>query len=296
MSLSSRSEPSAEPAGPFLVTGASGNVGSAVAASLLRCGLQVRFGMHRLVHTEQSTQNQQQVRLDFADPGTYAAALKGMKGVFLMRPNPVIAVKKTVNRFLDVAADQGVMHCVFLSVAGADRNRMVPHYAIEQHLMRGPMHWTMLRAAFFAQNLTGPYREDIRSGVMVLPAGQGKVAYVDARDLGEVASMALREPGRHAGCAYHLTGADSLSFHEVAALLSSILARPVKYEAASLWRFWRHCRSRAIGIVPTFAYAVIHASLRGGGGASIDPMLAKLLGRPARTLRGFIEEHRSVWN
>ena len=288
--------PGPEADGPFLVTGATGNVGKEVVASLLRCESRVTLAMRRLVPTNHPGQMYDQVRLDFEDPGTYAAALKGVKGMFLMRPNPVLAVKKTVNRFLDVAAEQGVMHCVFLSVAGADRNRMVPHHAIEQHLMRGRMHWTLLRAGFFAQNLTGPYREDIRSGVIVLPAGQGKVAYVDARDLGEVAALALRGPGQHAGCAYHLTGSDSLSFYEVADLLSNILARPVKYEPATLLKFWRHCRGRAIGIVPTIAYAVIHASLRGGGGASLDPTLANLLGRPARTLRGFIEEYRSVWN
>ena len=281
--------------GPYLVTGASGNVGKEVVRALLSQGGRVRAALRDATLKQGYAPDFEAVHFDFDDPATYAPALKGVNGLFLMRPNPVLAVKKTLNRLLDVAVDQGVAHCVFLSVAGAENNRFVPHHAVEQHLMRGPLRWTMLRAGFFAQNLSGPYRADIRAGLIVLPAGHGKVAYVDAQDLGDLAAFALLDPVRHAGQAYHLTGPDCLSFDEVAALLTLELGRPVRYEAASLWGYWRHCRRRGIGLVPTLAYTMIHAALRGGSGASTDPILPALLGRPARGVRQFVEENRSIW-
>lgn len=281
--------------GPVLVTGATGNVGREVVRALLSWGVPVRAAMHRVREPRDEASGVTPVSFDFEDSASYGAALRGVHAIFLMRPNPVFAVKKTLNRVIDAAADLGVKHCVFLSVAGAEKNRMVPHYAVEQHLMRGPMTWTLLRAGFFAQNLTGPYREDIRNGVIVLPAGEGRVAYVDAQDLGDVAAIALRDPVPHAGRAYHLTGADSLSFRQLAGLLTAVLGRPVTYAPASVWRFWSHCRRRGIGLVPTIAYTIIHASLRGGAGAAIDPTLSTLLGRPARTMLQFIEAHRLVW-
>ncbi len=282
-------------AGRFLVTGATGNVGKEVVRALSSAGASVRAALRTVSSAPVLLPSCEAVHLDFSDPATFAPALKGINGLFLMRPNPVISVKKTLNRLLDVAVDLGVTHCVFLSVAGADKNSLVPHHAVERHLMRGPMRWTMLRAGFFAQNLTGPYSADIQAGLILLPAGHGKVAYVDARDLGDAAALALRDPARHGSHAYHLTGPDSLSFDEVATMLSEELGRAVRYQPASLWGYWRHCRRNGIGLVPTFAYTMIHASLRGGSGATTAPTLSSLLGRPARGLRQFIKENRAHW-
>jgi uncharacterized protein YbjT (DUF2867 family) len=287
---------SSESTAPFLVTGATGNVGREVVRALRAQGAAVRCAVRHVPKDVEEPGRGgplERVRFDFENPATFSAALGGVKRLFLMRPNPILGVKKTLNRFLDVAAAAGVEHVVFLSVAGAESNRRIPHHAVEQHLMKSGMTWTFLRAGFFAQNLTGPYREDIRAGLIVLPAGAGKVAYVDAQDLGDLAASVLLNPEIHVRQAYHLTGPDSLSFEEVAALLTSILGRSVRYHPASLWEFYRHCRRRGVGFLPTVAYSIIHAALRNGSGAATDPMLGRLLGRP-RTLREFIESQRAA--
>ena len=54
---------------------------------------------------------------------------------------------------------------------------------------------TLLRPGFFAQNLQDAYRRDIREEPRLhVPAGRGRVAFVDLRDPGEVAAMALIDP------------------------------------------------------------------------------------------------------
>jgi hypothetical protein len=68
----------------------------------------------------------------------------------------------------------------------------------------------------------------------------------------------------------------------------------VTYEAAGIWQYWRHCRQRGFGFVPSTAYTIIHTALRNGSGAAKDPTLGRLLNRPGRGMRQFIEEHRSV--
>lgn len=279
----------------ILVTGASGNVGREVVRALRAAGERVRVALHGATRAPVADPGVTAARLDYRDPATFATALAGVRRIFLMRPNAVLAVKSTLNRLLDAAVQCGVEQCVFLSVAGAEHNSFIPHRAVEDHLKRSALQWTILRPSFFVQNLTGPYRKDILEGEIVLPAGEGRVAYVDTCDLGDVAAMALRDPTGHAGKAYHLTGPDSLTFAEVAALLSGELGRRVNYEPASVWRYWRHCYKRGYGFVESAAYTAIHATLRGGGGAATDPTLERLLQRPARTVRQFIAEHRSVW-
>ncbi len=281
--------------GPFLVTGGSGNVGREVLRALCARGATVRLAYHQ-AEPAAATGAVEPVRLEFRDRSTWNAALRGCRGLFLMRPNPVLAAGKILNPFLDAAASAGIQHCVFLSVAGAERNPRVPHHAVEQHLKRGVLRWTMLRAAFFAQNLAGPYREDIRRGQLVLPAGDARIAWVDTCDLGEVAAIALCDPERYGGQAWHLTGPDSMGFAAVAQLLTEALQRPVTYRPASLWGFWRHARRHGVARVPALAYLIIHAALRGGSGAPLDPTLERLLGRPGRSLRDYIAENRDIWN
>ncbi len=270
--------------GPFLVTGASGNVGRAVVAALEAAGAEVRAPGHTGA-----------ARLDFEDPATFGPSVKGCRGLFLLRPPAIARVGPTLNRLVDVAAQHGIEHCVFLSVAGADRNPVVPHHRVERHLKGGPLAWTILRPGFFAQNLTGPYVADIRAGRLYVPARDGRVAFVDARDLGDVAALALRNAAEHAGRAYHLTGPRAVTFTEVAALLTETLGRPVRYEPASVLGYARHLRATGLPAAQIAVQTVLHVGLRRGQAAAVVPTLGQLLGRPARPIERFILDAADTW-
>ena len=75
------------------------------------------------------------------------------------------------------------------------------------------------------------------------PAADGRVAAVAQDDIADAA--VLRDPERHTGITYSLTGPQALSLDDVAATLSARLGRPVRYqretveEALRLRRFIR---------------------------------------------------------
>jgi (4-alkanoyl-5-oxo-2,5-dihydrofuran-3-yl)methyl phosphate reductase len=54
------------------------------------------------------------------------------------------------------------------------------------------------------------------------------VSQIDARDIAAVAVQALTRPG-HEGSAYELSGPESLSFHEMATILTRVLGREIRY-------------------------------------------------------------------
>ncbi len=138
--------------------------------------------------------------LDFARPATFGPALVGVRALFLMRPPAVANVRDTLLPLVDAAAAGGVEHVVFLSVAGADTNRWIPHHAVEAHLRAGRVAWTLLRPGFFAQNLGDAYRRDIvEDDRLYVPAGDGAAAFVDVRDVAEVAALAFAAPDAHRG-------------------------------------------------------------------------------------------------
>jgi uncharacterized protein YbjT (DUF2867 family) len=281
---------------PVLVTGATGNVGGAAARSLRAAGIPVRVGGLDLDALHRAFPGVPAVRLDFGDARTFAAALAGAGGLFLLRPPQIARVGPTLNALVDAAARHGVGHVVFASVTGADTNPLVPHHRVETHLRRSGLPYTILRPGFFAQNLADAYRRDIRDDDRIfLPAGDGRVAFVDTRDLGDVAATVFADPAAHAGAGYTLTGPEALDFTEVAALLTEALGRPIRYRPATVAGYLRHLRRRDVPLVQALVQTVLHTGLRRGQAETVDPTLPLLLGRAPRTLGQYVHEHRDLW-
>lgn len=281
----------------LLVTGASGQVGQAVVRALQGRDVQVRAAYSQ---PERAPPNLGErvtvVRLDFRDRSTWPAALAGATHLFLMRPPAIADVDSTLNPFVDAARAHGVDHVVFLSVAGAGKNRLVPHRQVEDHLRARGDHYTNLRPGFFAQNLESAYRLDIvEADRIYVPAGRAAVNWIDVRDIAEVAALVLCQPERHRGQSYTLAGPGPVAWSEVTDALSAALQRPIRYEPASLLGYVRHLARRGLPRGAILVQTVLHFLLRFGQGATVDPTLSQLLGRPGRSVREYITEHADRW-
>lgn len=281
--------------GPVLVVGANGNVGRALVASLAAAGVTVHAAVTR-PDAYPTSRLVRPVALNLLDPSTFGAAVADAAGLFLIRPPAISRVGPTLNALADAAAAAGVRHIVFSSVTGADTNRVVPHHRVETHLQGMDVPWTILRPGFFSQNLTDAYRDDIvRDDRIVLPAGSGRAAFIDARDIGEVAARVFLDPTAHAHRGYALTGPQALSFEQVAAILSGELGRTIRYEPTSALRYAWHVRRQGRPWMQAIVQTVLHTGLRRGDAEGVDPTLPDLLGRPARTLTEYVHDHRATW-
>ena len=283
--------------GPVLVVGASGNVGGATVRHLVGRGIPVRCGVTRPGRTAPAVgEAVEAVELDVLRPETFAAAVDGIGGLFLLRPPPVSRVGPTLNALTDAAVAAGVEHVVFSSVAGADTNRVVPHHRVETHLRNRVPSWTILRPGFFAQNLADAYRRDIvEEDRIYLPAGEGRVAFVDTRDIGGVAAAVFADPAAHRGRGYTLTGPRAVPFDEVAAILTASTGRTITYVPATVLGYARHLRRRGLPAAQVAVQTVLHTGLRRGAAQTVDPTLAHLLGHPARTIEDYVGEHAATW-
>lgn len=282
--------------GPVLVTGASGNVGGAVVRSLLERGVPVRAAGSDPAALERRHPGAVGVRLDLLDPTTFEPAVAGTASLFLIRPPAISRVGPTLNALVDVAVRRGVGHVVFSSVTGADTNRVIPHHRVETHLAATAPSWTLLRPGFFSQNLADAYRTDVvRDDRIVLPAGAGRAAFIDARDIGEAAAVCLADPTAHRGAAYVLTGPRAIDFTEVAAILSRETGRTITYRSVGALAYLRHVRAQGRPFAQAVVQTVLHTGLRRGQAEAVDPTLPRLLGRPARTLEEYVHDHRDLF-
>lgn len=282
----------------ILVTGAVGHVGREVVRAVAASGFNVRAAdvtpaeVHAM-HGEGIDAR----RLDYTQPSTFAHAAEGCDGLFLVRPPDVFHMESTLLPFIDASLAAGVRHIVFASVAGAATNKLVPHHAIEEHLGSLGTSHTLLRPGFFSQNLGAAYRDDIADDDrLYLPAGRGRVAFVDIRDVAEVVAKIFEDPAAHAGAAYTCTGPEAFSFEEAARLLTDVIGRRIRYEPASIAGYVRHLHIRGVPLPQIGVQTLLHVGLRFGQREEIDPTLGQLLGRRPRTLASYIREAASLWS
>ena len=282
-----------------LVTGAAGNVGRHVVRALSERGVEVvAAGRDTAKLGTLFGSDVQLTQLDFLERATWGDALGAAAHMFLVRPPAIADVGASLNPFIDFARARGVDHVVFLSVAGAGRNRVVPHRKVEDHLRRRGDHHTNLRPGFFAQNLDSAYRRDIvEDDRIYVPAGRTQPAnWIDARDIAEVAARILVSPAAHRGANHTLTGPGAEPWATVTDALSATLGRTIRYEPASVLGYVRHLARRGLPAGAIAVQTTLHVLLRFGQGAGEDPTLAQLLGRPGRSIRDYIEDHAALWD
>jgi len=235
------------------------------------------------------------VPFDLTDPGTFDPALKGVTAVFLMRP-PQIARGAAFRPFLDACMDRGIRRMVVLSVKGADANRILPHHAMEQEVMRRPFDWTMLRPADFMQNLETVHRDDIRlHDRIAVPAGRGASAFVDVADLGVAAARVLTDPA-HIGRGYALTGPEALDFAQVADVMTEVLGRPIRYQPPGIAGFVRTRMGQGVPLGMALVMTALYTVQRLGKAAEVTDDLRRLLSRPPGDLRAYVARNAHLWD
>jgi uncharacterized protein YbjT (DUF2867 family) len=214
-----------------LVTGATGNVGAAVVGELRARGAAVRaFARDAGRASERLGQDVELAIGDFDDPASVAAAVEGTERVFLSSADGPRKVEheRTVT---DACAAAGVELIVKASTLAADTTSPLAPLAwnarSEEHLRRSGVPAVILASGSYMTNLLAG-ADEIRQGRLIAPAGDGRIAMVDPRDIGAVAAVVLTTDG-HEGCSYRLTGPRAVSYAEVARALAEATGVPVAY-------------------------------------------------------------------
>lgn len=261
----------------FLILGGTGKTGRRIASRLTAAGHQVRT----------ASRTGGDVRLDLDDPATHAPALAGITAAYLLEPGSVGGDTQRMAGLVDAAVAAGVSRLVLLSAPGADSDHH-PLHATEQAVRRSGLEWTVLRPGWFAQNFSEDFwLPAVRSGTLALPAGDGRVPFIDAEDIADVAVAALTED-RHAGQVYELTGPRALGFGEAAELIAAASGRPLRYIAVTPEAFRE--QQIANGVAPKAAERMADLVARGSTGAfeGLTDGVEKAIGRAPRRFEDFV--------
>lgn len=280
---------------PVLITGASGTIGARVAQLLRGAGVPVRLATRRPKGI--AAPGCETVTFDFVDALTWAPAFDGVRTAFIVRPPQVSRARRDMIPALKAAQAAGVRHMVLLSLQGIESAPFVPHAAIEEWMRKSGIDWTFVRPSFFMENLTGVHAADIRErDRIVVPAGRGATSFVAADDVAAVAAAALKDPTAHRGQVWTPTGAEALTYGEVAAALTEALGRPIEYARPGAWRYAVHAR-RVLRLpwgmvgVTTALYTVA----RLGRAAGVTDDVQRVTGEAPMSMTDWAAAHVDAW-
>ena len=259
---------------PILVIGATGKTGSRVAVRLEAKGLPVRRGSRHSA-----------TPFDWEAPETWAPALTGARAAYVTY-FPDLAFPGAVDKLeslVETAKDVGVEHLVLLSGRGEHHARMG-----EEVVRASGVEFTIVRAAWFAQNFSEGYlRDPILAGVLPMPGGEIAEPIIDVDDIAGVAVAALTEDG-HRGKLYEVTGPRLMTFAEMAEVLSQSTGRPIRHIPISFEDFHANiARSGGTFVADVFT-AIARETLDGRNAHTTDGVM-QALGRPPRDFAEFAQ-------
>ncbi len=281
----------------LLVFGATGHIGSELVSILSSKGVPAR-AVTRDPGRGLPLQGIRWVRADLTEPSSLAPLFADVDGMFLLTANGADLARLQINA-IEAAQRAGVRHVVKLSALGASDHSQSPigraHYDAEAALLASGLPWTILRPHVFMQNLLDQAATIAREGKFYTASGDGKIPFIDARDIAAVAAATLTQPG-HEGRKYVLTGPAALSYFDVAAILSDVLGRRIEYVADSL----EEARERMLRAgAPSWsiegALALAAYQRAGGPTAVVHDTVRQILGRPPRSFAEFANDHAAVF-
>jgi len=269
---------------PLAVTGSTGRLGGRIARRLAAAGVPQRLLVRDTTRAPELP-GTTAVHATYDDGDAVREALTGTGTALMVSAAEDEHRVEQHRRFVDAAVAAGVQHVVYTSFYGASPDATFTHardHAVTEQLLRASgLRWTFLRDNLYADFLPDVVGED---GVIRGPAGEGRVSAVTLDDLADVAAAVLQAPAEHAGQTYDLTGPEDLTLAEVAAVISAVTGRQVRYHPETLDEAYA---SRASYGAPPWlvdAWVSTYTAIAAGELAGVSSAVADLTGRPATSL------------
>ena len=276
----------------ILVTGATGHLGSATLNFLLnKVPASQLVG---LVRDESKAADLREKGISirvgtYDDTASLDKAMEGIDTVLLIAGTDEENRLQQHRHVVDAAKRAGVKRIAYTSRALKDRNTlanqlMQGHFQTEDYIKASGMIYTLFQNILYMDSVPQFVGPTVFERGIYLPAGEGKVAFALRRDMGEAIANALatNESGNKV---YQLTGSESYSFADIAAVLTELSGKSVSYTPAEKPAFEAGLRERGLPDVMIGRITGFMTDIKNGQEDQISPDLEHLLGRKPASLK-----------
>jgi NAD(P)H dehydrogenase (quinone) len=277
----------------ILVTGATGHMGSAVIRQLLtkRPAGQIAALVHN--RSKAAALEQQGVVLragDYDDPAGLREALRGAGTVLLVSgTNESEQGLQQHKNVVDAAKAAGVRCIAYTGRSLKNRQQlantlMQRHFETEDYIQASGLDYLLFRNALYLDTIPLFVGEKVFETGIRLAAGEGRVAFGLRGEQGEaIANVLAAEDSRNR--IYSLTGPRAWSFGDVAATLSELSGKQVRYTPIEPAEFIARMRERGVPEPQLQKILAFQTDIKNGQEEASTPELERLLGRKPASLR-----------
>jgi uncharacterized protein YbjT (DUF2867 family) len=274
----------------YLVTGATGNVGSEVAAQLLASGHQLKVFTRDASKVAHWGDRVEIVTGDFQTPETFTRAAAGARAIFLMNQSPD---QEAFAKLIAAAKQAGQPRIVFLSSLAANQPDLqigALHKVKEEAIRASGLPATFVRPGGFMSNTYQWIATIQAEGVVFNALGDARFAPIAPEDIAAVAVKAL-VAADHPGDVFELTGGELLSVPEQVEILAKVLGRPIRCVDIPVETLVQNF-VRA-GIPKTMAAAVgeSYEAVRNGRIIATKDTVEQVTGRKPMTFEAWARKH-----
>jgi NAD(P)H dehydrogenase (quinone) len=287
----------------ILVGGATGRTGGAAIDTLLEMGMRVRAYVR---FDDDRAEALRRRGVDVAvggltDIDDIRAAMEGIRSAYFLHPIAP-GIIGAAAYFAQAAKEAGVTAIVNMSQISA-RRESTSHAAQDHWISERIFDWsgvatTHLRPTFFAEWLIYPHfaKEIWAKKKIEFPFQNGRHAPIAADDQGRVIAHILANPAGHAGKIYTLHGPVEMNHTEIAAEMSEVLGAKIEYAPTSIDEF-KQKMEQLYELPPFLVQHLVEVAqnYRDGIFAGTNDVVEKITGKPALSVRAFLEKHREAF-
>jgi uncharacterized protein YbjT (DUF2867 family) len=275
----------------YLITGATGEVGSRVVEHLLGRNIRPRV----FVRNEDKARSLFGERVDvfagdLTEPASMRQALSGVETMYLVNVGPEIPQRDEIAAVL--AKQAGVKRLVKLSSLDVEHGLAIGawHEQGEAAIRAAGIPFTFVRPTGFMSNLLAWARSIKAEGLVRSSTANGRRPFIHTEDIAAVSVEALVNES-YAGHSLPITGPDSLTLGEATATISDAIGRPLAFQAISDEEA-RERYSRISGSPEeTEAHVALWRAIREGRLAKVTDDVERILGRKPITFRQWAAEN-----
>jgi len=280
----------------YLITGATGNIGSKVVQWLLGRGDRPRV----LVRNAEKARSLYGDRVDvfvgdFADSASMTPALTGVDAFLLVSSTDDLVARDEVAAKSAKAA--GVKHLIKISslaIPQKDVGTGVWHAQGEAAVRASGVPFTFIRPSGFMENCLWWARSIKFEGVVRSSAGDGKSPVIHSDDIAAVATKALTT-GAYIGETLPVTGPELLSYPQMVEKISARIGKPIRYEALTDEEERRQLIARNRPPHMVEALTSVFRAMREERLARATDTVERVLGRKPLSFDRWVEEHAAAF-
>ena len=276
----------------ILVTGAAGNLGSAVIETLLKHIEATRISAFVRKPDDVSMLESKGVKIcqgDYDDVPSLEKAMENVDTVLLISAGDEGNRMQQHRNVIDSAKNLGVKNIAYTSRAMRNRETlahqlMEEHFLTEDYIKESGLAYVIFRNTLYMNVLPIFVGRQVFETGIFQPAGEGKVSFALRKEMGEAMANVLATEG----CinkTYKFTNIEAYSFYDVAAALSQLSGKQVNYTPVDIPTFQE--RMRPTGIPESMLQKIIefNTDIKNGQEDEITSSLEEKLGRKPTSLK-----------